>query len=217
MVIHGLEKIGSIKKEEEEFSNTIENSCTVEPDNNTTTEILWIKLKLKRQENLLIGVLYGKQECKHCIKELEEEYEVIKKTISNYTETNNKIILVGDFNGKIGNDENGITNGDTSITINGRKIRSMVRTLNLHILNKHAKCEGKWTRVNTKNSNEKSIIDYAICSKTLSKDIMKVLIDDKETYKIKGKNKSDHNTFIIDIEKAINNNKICPKYSWKIN
>ena len=46
---------------------------------------------------------------------------------------------------------------------------------------------------------------------------MKVLIDDKETYKIKGKNKSDHNTFIIDIEKAINNNKICPKYSWKIN
>ena len=57
MVIHGLEKIGSIKKEEEEFSNTIENSCTVEPDNNTTTEILWIKLKLKRLENLFIGAL----------------------------------------------------------------------------------------------------------------------------------------------------------------
>ena len=166
---------------------------------------------------MFIDVLYGQQESKHCIKELEEEYEVIEKSISNYTETNNKIILVGDFNGKIGNDENGITNGDISITTNGRRIRSMVRTLNLDILNKHAKCEGKWTRVNTKNSNEKSIIDYAICSKTLSKDIMKVLIDDKETYKIKGKNKSDHNTFIIDIEKTINNNKICPKYSWKIN
>ena len=67
------------------------------------------------------------------------------------------------------------------------------------------------------NSNEKSIIDYAICSKTLSKYIMKVLIDDQETYKIKGKNKSDHNTFMIDIEKTINNNKIHPKYLWKIN
>ena len=64
---------------------------------------------------------------------------------------------------------------------------------------------------------KKLIIDYAICSKTLSKDIMKVLIDEKETYKIKGKNKSDHNTFIIDIEKTINNNKLQPKYSWKIN
>ena len=77
------------------------------------------------------------------------------------------MILVGDFKGKIGTDENEITNGDTSITTNVRRIRSMVRTLNLDILNKHAKCEGKWTRVSTENCNEKSIIDYAICSKTL--------------------------------------------------
>ena len=90
-------------------------------------------------------------------------------------------------------------------------------TLNLDILNRHAKFEGKWTRANTKNSNEKSIIDYAVCSKTLLKDFMKVLIDDQETYKIKGKNKSDYNTFIIDIEKTVNNSKIHPKYSWKIN
>ena len=48
------------------------------------------------------------------MKELEEEYEVIEKSISNYTETNNKIILV---------------------TI---------------------------PNISTKNSNEKSIIDYTI-------------------------------------------------------
>ena len=79
-------------------------------------------LKLKRQENLFIGILYGKQESKYYIKELEEDCEVIEKSISNYTETNNKIILVGNFNGIIGNDENGITNGDTSITSNGKRI-----------------------------------------------------------------------------------------------
>ena len=67
------------------------------------------------------------------------------------------------------------------------------------------------------NSNKKSVKDYAICSKTLLKEILKVLIGDQETYKIKGRNKSDHNTFIIDIEKTINNNKMHPKYSWKIN
>ena len=77
------------------------------------------------------------------MKELKEEYEVIEKSISNYTETNNKIILVGDFNGKIDNDENGITNGNISVTTNGKKIRSMVRTLNLDILNKHAKMQRK--------------------------------------------------------------------------
>ena len=30
------------------IKNTSKNSCTVEPDNNTTTKILWIKLKLKK-------------------------------------------------------------------------------------------------------------------------------------------------------------------------
>ena len=79
-----------------------------------------MQLKLKGQENLFIGVLYGKRESKHFIKELEEEYE---KSMYNYTKTNNKIILVGTFNEKIGNDENGITNGDKSITTNVRRIR----------------------------------------------------------------------------------------------
>ena len=105
------------------MNNTIKNFCIVERDSNTTAEILWIQLELKRQENLYIGVLNGKQESKYCIKELEEEYEVIEKSISNYTKTNNKIISVGNFNGKIGNDENRITNGDTSFTTNGRRVR----------------------------------------------------------------------------------------------
>ena len=124
------------------------------------------------------------------------------KSAYNFTKTNNKIKFVGDFNEKIGNDENGIIKVDTSVTNNGRGIRSMVRTLNLEILNIYTKCEGKWTRVSIKICNEKPIIDYAICSKTLSKNIVKALIDDQETYKIKGKNKSDYNTFIIDIKKC---------------
>ena len=48
----------------------------------------------------------------------------------------------------------------------------MVRTLNLDILKKRGYCVGKWTRNNTKNSIAKSIIDYAISSKTVSKNIM---------------------------------------------
>ena len=168
-----IKNIGKNRQDEERrvvdyfMKNSIKNSCTVEPDNNKSTEILWIKPKLKRQEKLFIGVFYRKQESRHCIKELEEEYEVMERFIYNYIKTNNKIILVGDFNGKIGNDENRITNGGTFVTTNGIRIRSMVKTRNLDALNKHAKhvketCEGKCTRVNTENSNEKSVIDYAI-------------------------------------------------------
>lgn len=39
--------------------------------------------------------------------------------------------------------------------------------IDLQILNRNEKCKGKWTRVNTKNNNEKSITDYAICSREL--------------------------------------------------
>lgn len=110
--------------------NSIKNSFTVEPDNNTIAEILWIKLKSKRQGNLIKGVFYEKQQSRHCLKELEEQYKEIQKSIFSYTSTNNKIILVGNFSGKIGNDKNEIINGDTSITTNNRRTRSVVRTLN---------------------------------------------------------------------------------------
>ena len=61
-------------------------------------------------------------------------------------------------------------------------------------------------------------MNYRLCNllKTPSKNIMKVL-GDRETYKIKDKDISDHNAFIIDKEKTISNNKIHPRYSWKIN
>ena len=125
VVKHGLEKIASIKKEEEQAILLKTQLKVLAPLNQTTIQLQKYydqALKLKRQENLFIGISYGKQEGKHCIKELEEDYEVIEKSISNYTETNNKIILLGNFNGIIGKDENGITNGDTPITTNGKRI-----------------------------------------------------------------------------------------------
>ena len=85
-----IKNIGKIRQDKERrvvdyfMKNSIKNSCTVEPDNNKSTEILWIKSKLKRQEKLFIGVFYGKQESRHCIKELEEEYEVMERFIFNY-------------------------------------------------------------------------------------------------------------------------------------
>lgn len=58
--------------------------------------------------------------------------------------------------------------------------KTIDKNSNVMILSKHSKCERKLTRFITKNSNEISTIDYAICSKMLSKNIIKVSINDQK-------------------------------------
>ena len=140
------------------------------------TEILLIELKLKGQENLFIGALFGKQESQH-YKRTRRRIK-IEKSVHNYTKTNSKIILVGNFYGKIDNDENRITHGETSTTTNYKIISLMVRTLKLRHFKQICQMSRKMDKSQYQNGNEKSIIDYAICSKAISKNIMKVLIDD---------------------------------------
>ena len=71
--------------------------------------------------------------------------------------------------------------------------------------------------MNTQNCNEKSILDYALCTKNLASSIKKVVIDEQEKCKISGKNKSDHNTLIIDITKSLRKFKTKPRLTWRIN
>ena len=55
----------------------------------------------------------------------------------------------------------------------------MIKHLNLEILNNKA-TEGKWTKLNSNNFNEKSIIDYILCNNKLRKNIAEVIIDEKQ-------------------------------------
>ena len=52
--------------------------------------------------------------------------------------------------------------GDPKVTPNGKRLININNNFKLKILSKSPKCKGKWTRINTKNENEKSIIDYAL-------------------------------------------------------
>ena len=101
----------------------------------------------------------------------------------------NHILLLGDFNAKIGNGEQGIPNGDPKITPKGKRLINLTNNFNLKTLNKSPKCKGKWTRVNTKNENEESIIDYALCTQALYTNIKAIIIDEEENYKLNGKSK----------------------------
>ena len=62
------------------------------------------------------------------------------------------------------------------------------------MLNKTSKCDGIWTRVNTKDPKDKSIIDYCIITPGLYSQVKELTVDDKEIYKLAGKRPTDHNT-----------------------
>ena len=87
----------------------------------------------------------------------------------------------------------------------------------LQLINSVPCCVGKWTRVNTYNNNEKSIIDYGICISKLTSMTSKVIIDEPQEYKLKGRKYSDHNNFIIDIDNKTKHLEMVGKSVWKIN
>ena len=66
MGIHGLGKTAS-KRGNIGFpiNNIIKAAITIEQQENTNIEIMWIRIHLKRKETLFIGPFYGKQESRN--------------------------------------------------------------------------------------------------------------------------------------------------------
>ena len=168
---------------------------------------MWIRIHLKRKEILFIGLFYGKQESRNNNITLDEKFNTIERHLYQYTTNNqNHILLLGD------------PSGDLKITPNGKRLINLTNNLNLKILNKSPKCKGKWTRINAKNENEKSIIEYALYTQALYTNINTIIIDEEENCKLNGKSKTNHNSIMIEINKIINTvKKKIDNYQWKIN
>ena len=71
--------------------------------------------------------------------------------------TGYRVMFAGDFNGRIGNLEDGITDGDPVRNDNGDRLLDFASNHNFTILNREPLCSGKWTRT---FRNQRSIIDY---------------------------------------------------------
>ena len=118
-------------------------------------EIMWVKLKVKNQ-NYIIAIVYGYSgESRVEEDEIDEWYYSLEKEISKYTEE--KVIIVGDLNAHIGNDEDGIEGNIEKINQNGKLLRSLVERRCLFVINATEKCIGKWTREDPNGG--RSIID----------------------------------------------------------
>ena len=94
------------------INKKIEAAIIIEQQENTNTEIMWIRIQLKRKETRFIGLIYGKQE-RNNNATLDKEFKIIERHLYQYIANDkNHILLLGDFNAKIGNGEQGIPNGD---------------------------------------------------------------------------------------------------------
>ena len=160
-------------------------------------------MQLKRKEALFGGLFYGKQESRNINIALDENFNIVERHLFQHTANNqNHVLLLGDFNAKIGNGEQDIRNGEPKITPNGKRLINLTNNFNLKILNKSPKFKDKWIRINTKNENEKSMIGDAPCTQALYRNLNAITIDEEGNYKLNGRSKTDHNSTTTKINKS---------------
>ena len=167
-------------------------------------QTLWVLLNNQKTQ-VRMGVIYGPQENVTPNSELKKLYESISDQVDIGKENNQQIIILGDFNAKIGNY---IKNNKEMITKGGRHLKRLVEKQNFCIVNGESnKCEGLWTR---EQGEEKSVIDYVITTKKDLNTIKTMKIDEEKEFgiykvEIQGTKQcrkiySDHNAIMLNID-----------------
>ena len=172
---------------------TIETERTLEE-----YQTLWIKIDNGRNK-INVGCVYAPQESKTKIAVFNRMYDHIRDRINKIKQDNERLILTGDFNAKVGDT---IPGNKEEITKSGKLLLKMTLEQDLAMLNKSTKCQGKWTRI---SGEEKSILDYIMVFQEDERYVDSIEIDeDKEhtpRYKEKTNNVySDHCAIISTVK-----------------
>ena len=146
-------------------------------------------------EKIRLGVVYFPQENSTKVNELKLLYKVIEEQIQVSSKENSHLLLLGDFNCKIGNSI--IKKNTPTISKGGRLLIKMVNKYSLTVENGSDKCEGLWTRV----ERTKSVIDYVISS---SDCVSRMQIDENREFTPFSNHSNtckhtDHNAIILDL------------------
>ena len=124
-------------------------------------------------------VMYGPHENVTPNSELKKLYESISDQVDIGKEDNQQIIILGDFNVKIGNC---MKNSKETITKGGRHLKRWVEKGNLSIVNGESnKCKGLRKR---EQGEEKSVTDYLIATKRDLSTIKTMKIDEQKEFRI---------------------------------
>ena len=158
---------------------------------------MWITLSNNRN-NIRIGVVYAPQEKETNVNKLKLMYKSIKEQIKEAKAKRQEVLIVGDFNCKVGT----IVAGNTEeISKGGKLLKELIKNQNLRLLNTSKKCNGLWTRV---EGEKKSVLDYMIVEAENEELVKGMWIDNEREYTpkhlVEGRNVyTDHNTMILEM------------------
>ena len=187
------------------FKSELYKKVTLLDMGNDENEQIWVELELGK-ENVIIGIVYGKQETRTDNENRENFISMIEEYAIKSSKEKKPLLVIGDFNMKIGLNSNDPNKKEFSA--GGRKLQKMISRQNLKILNESPKCKGKWTRISTTNpdnDNMKSILDLFIANESGYEKMSNMVIDDNREFTLEKvtKNKivgSDHSTIVADFD-----------------
>jgi len=165
------------------------------PMENTELETLWIEIEAPKKERMYIGCFYGPQENANS-EWVESQYAKLGEQVT-VLKRKGKVILTGDFNAKLAT-RKGSHHQDLSR--NGKFMEEFMEETEMTTINGMSNT-GMWTRVNRRNPQERSVIDYILVNSDNRDSIKEVEIDEEGTKRLKNQTKeSDHNTITATVK-----------------
>ena len=162
-------------------------------------EFITIKAALGAKQIRII-LAYGPQEGSS-MQDIDDLFTQISIQVNRAILSGNSVMLVGDFNAKLGK---GLIKGDVhDISANGKKFQSVLQFFYMVAVNSLSLCNGVFTRVNNNNPDEKPVLDYVCITKDNS-DLLLTMYE-KKMYtpwrKLKrGKKYTDHNVILLTMK-----------------
>ena len=192
------------------IKNELKNVAVEVEQEKENGESIWFVVdnKYKRWGTAIrFGVIYAPQESRTKLPEYKQMYKKIEEQVRIGKEKNQKIVLMGDFNCKVGLE---IEGNKEEVSKSAKYLLKLEKNHNLKVMNRSKVCAGKWTRV---EGDCKSVLDYVLISEDDEKSLMKMVIDEGKKYAPIGLNVeceevySDHNTIVCEFDWLIDQQK----------
>ena len=143
-------------------------------------------------------------------------YSVLRSEVTALRQEGFRVILLGDFNGHVGNQPGiGIEGNKPEINRNGRRFLDFLAETNcVHVNGYQDLTTGLWTR---QQGGSSTVIDFSVVAREHLSSVLSLLIDDQGLYG----GSSDHNWMFLDVSDSIVkkrriSNLPCRKPSWNI-
>ena len=119
----------------------------------------------------------------HINDEIEKSWLRLMKDVKDIENRNEAILIIGDLNRAIGNDELGVKGNKSKTSFGGRLIRDLIKNHQYVVINNLDVAEGgPWTWVDRQDSTRKSCLDIGIMSVSLVPFLTKVMVDTERQF-----------------------------------